>query len=425
MKSKLLPPRGNYHGNLLWNATDIKGKNSLIHQSLGMLSAMGYWASPFPEGDGVTFSCQGKEKSADQILSDFKKAFPWLEIELSTSGDANTELAELAPDAEVRCTIIVPLGCIFIEKSFSIGDYRFVCRREFDKFPEERLGDFDTEYLEFDANLSYPDLLRINKTVAHNDIVINKCLSLAEHAMDVVRYQFCSFVRPEFTPNPAGQQANGLYAIEIIPDGSTHLKACSLSGISRPMSMSNNWLGLEVEGSPSRTLLLGIMAGRSDELGISVRTTLRGCRQSFYALGDESKFLNLVFALDGLAHPKAWKGWKHRTYLAALISHGNKSQFSKILLRYDELYTEVRNKLVHGGKDFYELDYEPNKSCDDIYEYIKSVINLIQLQSLSTVKELHNYAHNVLVRPEISAIYTKVIQEVSAQRGTPTPIVSW
>lgn len=427
MKSKLLPPRDNYSGNLLWNAKERKGKGTLISGSLEAISAMGYWASPFPEGDGVTFNYQGGEKTAEQMLSDFRTAFPWLDIELSGSDDANTELAKLTPDAEIQCIVIVPLESIFIQESFAIGDYRFVCRREFDESPDERLGDFDTEYLQFDAKLSYPDLLRINQALAHNDIVINKCLALAEHAMDVIRFQFCSFVRPEFTPNPAGQRRDGFYDIQIIPNGSSHLKAFTLSGISRPMSMSNNWLGPEVEErvSPGYGLLLEVLGGRSDELGISVKTALRGCRQSFYALGDESRFLNLVFTLDGLVHPGGWTGWKHRTYLSALISHGNISQFSNILRRYDELYTEVRNRLVHGGKDFYQLSQEPNQSCDDMYKYIKSVIHLIQLQGLSTVSELHEYARSVLRRPDISALYTEVIHEVCTLRGSTSSSVSW
>jgi DNA-binding transcriptional LysR family regulator len=73
------------------------------------------------------------------ILLDFRSAFPWLEIELSSSGDANTDLAELAPDAEIRCTVIVLLGRIFIQESFAIGDYRFVCRSQFDEAIHERL----------------------------------------------------------------------------------------------------------------------------------------------------------------------------------------------------------------------------------------------------------------------------------------------
>lgn len=427
MKSKFLAPRGNYLGNLLWNAVERIGKDALIIQSLEAVTEMGYWASPFPEGDGVTFSCQGEGKAPEQILLDFRIAFPWLEIELSSSGDANIELAELAPDIEIRCTVIVPLARIFIQESFTIGDYRFVCRSQFDEHPCERLGDFDTEYLEFDASLSYPDLLRVNRKLEYNDLVINKCLALAEQAMDVIRFQFSSFDRPEFTPNPAGQLEDGFYAIEIIPDASSHLKAFSLSGISRPMSMSNNWLGPQVdEGIPrGYGLLLEVLAGRCDELGISVKTALRGCRQSFYALGDESRFLNLIFTLDGLVHPGSWAGWKHRTYLAALISHGNISQFSTVLRRYDELYTEVRNKLVHGGKDFYELSCEPNQSCEDLYEYIKSVIRLIELQGLSTVSELREYARRVLIRPEISVLYAEVIREVCAKRGVSSTSVSW
>ena len=65
--------------------------------------------------------------------------FPWLEIELSSSGDANTDLAELAPDAEIRCTVIVLFARIYIQESFAIGDDRFVCRHQFDEALHKRL----------------------------------------------------------------------------------------------------------------------------------------------------------------------------------------------------------------------------------------------------------------------------------------------
>lgn len=426
MKAKFLPPYGDFSGNLLWNADERAGKEAQITKSIETLTALGYWASPFPEGDGVTFSGKDQEITPEQMLVHLRTAFSWLEIESAVSSDGNTELAELAPNREIRCKIIVPLAKILIEESFDIGDYHFVCRREFDPYPHERLGMFDCEYLEFDATLSYPDLLRINRKLEYNDLVINKCLALAEHAMDIIRFQFSSFIRPEFTPNPAGQLDDGFYAIEIIPDGNTHLRPLALEGIARPMSASNNWLGPQVEDSRQQGGELMIaLAGRDDEVGMGVKSALRGCRQSFYAMGDESKFLNLVFTLDGLAHPGPLIGWKHRTYMAALISHGHILQFASVLRRYDELYTEVRNKLVHGGKDFYELLFEPHQACEDIYEYIKAVIQLIESQGFSKAEDLRDYAKEFLIQPEFKLAYMKLVNEICSQRGTTAPNSVW
>jgi hypothetical protein len=418
MKAKLLPPRGNYMGNILWNAAERAGKETLIANSLEAIREMGYWASPFPEGDGVTFKNEGEKRTPEQMLMHFSAAFPWLHIERSMSGDGNTDLVGLTPGTEICCTVIVPLARICIQESFDIGDYHFVCRKEFDEQPHERLGDFDTEYLQFEATLNYSDLLRVNRKLAYNDFVINKCLALAEHVMDVVRFQFSSFKWLEFTPNPAGQLDNGFYAIEIIPDGNTHLKSMSLEGISRPMSASNNWLGPEVgyQMQPGCGFLSQVLVGRRDELGIRVKAALQGCRQSFYTLGDESKFLNLIFTLDGLIQPK-WTGWMHRIHISALISRGDILKFIGILRRYNELYAEIRNELVHGGKDFYELSHDSNQACEDVYQYIKSIICLIESDGFSTLKELHEYARTVLIQYNFIDACTVFMRETLTEQG--------
>lgn len=427
MDAKILFPRANFHGNLLWNKAEAVSEQSRISGSLTKLRALGYWASPFPEGDGVTFSDKSG-RSESVMLNDFTAAFDWLNISIGKSGSANFELAELEADSKISCTVIVPLTKIKIEASFEVADYKFVCRIDFDDTPQERLGNFESEYLEFKASLPYQDLLRINSSHSHNDIVINKCLALAENAMDWVRHHYSNFTRPHFTPNPAGQLEDGFYSIEIIPEGRTHLKPISLTGISKPFSVSNNWLGPEVEEStrPGSFYLAEILGGRDDELAKSVKSALRSCRQSFYSLGDESRFLNLVFTLDGLVAPdKKWIGWKHRTFLSALISGGKLSAFRNTLVNYDKLYSEVRNKLVHGGADFYELPCNPAQAAEDIFQYIKNLIVLVEEMDFKTTAELHQYAIKVLNKADFAAVWKAVISEVNASKGKAPESCSW
>jgi hypothetical protein len=340
VKAKFLPPRDNYSGNLLWNKSKFSDVSSKIESSLGKLREIGYWASAFPEGDGVTFNVTDETatKSNDEMFNDFRSAFDWVDIETAKSKDSNSELAELEDEDEtLECIVIVPLDKIYIQKTLVLGNYTFVCRKEFDEECSERLADFEGEYLQFEVSLNYRDLLRLNESINHNDYVINKCLSLAEHAMDIVRFAHSSFLTREFTPNPAGQMGDGFYSVNIIPLGKTHLKPLELHCISKPISVSNNWLGPQVDDffEPGIDYLSFIYSNNIDnEMAKAVISALRSCRQSFYSIGDESQFLNLVFVLDGLTDPE-WSGWKHRTYIAALLSNNNALLFAKKLEEYD------------------------------------------------------------------------------------------
>ncbi|MGI2068209.1 hypothetical protein [Shewanella sp. MF08487] len=327
----------------------------------------------------------------------------------------------------VKCIVIVPLGKIYIQETITLGKYVFFCRKEFDPEPYDRFSDFDCEYVQFEEDLNYKDLLRLNKTFDHNDYVINKCLSIAEHALDLVRYSHSSFKVREFTPNPAGQMNDGFFSVNIIPMGKTHLKPFKLSGISRPISVSNNWLGPQVDGfcAPAISYLSFIYSNDiNNEIANSVVSALRSCRQSFYSIGSESQFLNLVFTLDGLVDPE-WSGWKHRTYIAALLSKGSSDAFEKKLEMYDMLYTDVRNKLVHEGKDFYQFDVDPDESCEAMFSYIKDVIDLIASKTFNSKSEMKDYAIDLLRKPEYIAKYTNVINVVSALRGKDPQIPTW
>lgn len=432
MKAKLLLPHGDYLGNLLWRKVELPGNEPQLALSLECLSGLGYWASPFPEGDGVTFKDTGTARSQQQILDEFCEAFPWLDVSMGTHGNSNHELADLEAEAgeasKLDCIVIIPVEKVHFEASFELGPFRFVCDNTFDDKPHERLADWKGSYLQFETQLEYKDLLCLNRHVSDNDVVILKCLTLAEHAMDVIRFEFSSFDRPYFTPNPAGQLDDGTYAVEIIPLGQTHLKPINLKGISRPMSASNNWLGPEIDDHDflAREYLKNVLCGRSDELALSVKSTLRSCRQAFYTLGDDSRFLTLVFALDGLTHPaKNWTGWKHRTYIAALISHGNVKQFQAALVHYDRLYSDVRNALVHHGKDFYELSQDPAVCCQDLYRYITCVVNLIADSGFITVHQLHAQATQWLKTPPFIACYQQEIPPINLQRQSQSPIPSW
>lgn len=424
MKASLLLPHGKFYGNLLWRKAELPDKEALLAQSLELARSLNYWVSRFPEGDGVTFKDEAGGRSGEQILSDLQTVFAWLKISLATQGDSNAELAALESEAEIPavlpCTVIVPISKVHLESSFDLGPFRFVCAREVDPEPHERLGDWGGSYLEFRLDLPYSNLLRLNRLRHDNDVVILQCLAMAEHAMDLIRFGFSSFMRPQYTPNPAGQLENGMYAVEIIPIERTHLKPVNLAGISRPMSASNNWLGPEIHDQSfrARVYLEEILRGRSDELALAVKGTLRFIRQAFYSLGAESQFLTLLFALDGVVHPKKdWTGIKHHAYVAALTSHGDIDKFKTDLVRYEELYSKVRNVIVHQGKDFYELSHDAGACCEDLFEYLKQVVILISDCGFVSAQQLREQGVLWLKTPEFANCIGTEVNRLSAQAG--------
>lgn len=434
MKARFLAPRADssgakYNGNLVWAKNDFEDKEKEVTESLSKVKSKGYSASAFPEGDGVTFSVEDKLHHIDDdvIFADFIECFNWINIERSESENSNWELAELELDRELKCIAIIPLESIFIQRTLTAGPFTFFCKKEFDPEPYERLTDHTCEYLQFEVALKYKDLLRLNSTIDHNNYVINKCLSIAEHAMDLVRYRESTFIKKEFTPNPAGQMANGFYSVDILPIEKTHLKSFELKGISRPFSVINNWLGPQVDDFNSDGIDYLIEAHNGDitnELSSAIIGALRSCRQSFYSLGSESQFLNLVFTLDGLTDPE-WSGWKHRTYIAALLSSGSPDIFGRKLVRYDELYHDVRNKLVHEGTDFYELNEDPDKASEDVYGYIKDIIKLVARERFCNVSEMKLYAIQLLQRNDFQSQYTQLISSISQSRNKKPNIPQW
>jgi hypothetical protein len=207
------------------------------------------------------------------------------------------------------------------------------------------------------------------------------------------------------------------------------LKPLKLSGISKPLSVSNNWLGPQVDDLfyPGTHYLAAIYNEEiTNEISSSVTSSLRSCRQSFYSIGSESQFLNLLFTLDGLADPeKKWTGWKHRSYIAALICERSPNKFHSILEEFDRIYNDIRNKLVHEGRDFYQIPDDPDDVSETIFCYIKTLIQLIADKGFSNKSELKQYAMTLLKEQIYKDKCHEVVQRVSIAREKKPEHPSW
>lgn len=106
---------------------------------------MGYWASAYPEGDGITFKYtkDSYQKSSIEILEDFSICFEWVEIELAKSRSSNLELAELeGKNKNMECIVIVPIEKIFIQETIEIGKYIFIAE---DNLMKSHISDYQSK----------------------------------------------------------------------------------------------------------------------------------------------------------------------------------------------------------------------------------------------------------------------------------------
>src|SRR3546814_3434979 len=87
----------------------------------------GYWANPFPEGDGVPFERLGGTYDPDAALADFQAAFGFLDLEILDPREGQARaLARLAADRAVACTCLVPVEGLRLEAHFKLGETRFL-----------------------------------------------------------------------------------------------------------------------------------------------------------------------------------------------------------------------------------------------------------------------------------------------------------
>ena len=94
MKAIFKPPREPYTGNLLWNTLEFQNHQAEILRSLEMIRSLGYWASAFPEGDGISFTAKELKKKDIEMLTDFRSCFNWLNITLDLTFSKDKELKQ-------------------------------------------------------------------------------------------------------------------------------------------------------------------------------------------------------------------------------------------------------------------------------------------------------------------------------------------
>ncbi len=281
------------------------------------------------------------------------------------------------------------------------------------KEPEE--GDDASAYAILAFDLEVKDsLLALAQSGSHRERIslLQHLISVGDHALDVLRFQLCSYVRWEYIPGIAGQLKNGFSTafFERIGANSAIERLHDIAGTVRA---ANNWLGLDLSDfeSDSETLFLSqtVSGHRADDIALSIASCIRSAGQAYYTVHDEARFLALVFGVDGLCEPGKWRGWQQRTYIAALASRGDPKRFEQKLTDFQRLYRDVRNELVHGGVTFTTLALDARQACQDIHTILADCVAAAIEQGFTTHSAMKDYARSLMVTKPFDGAMRKVI----------------
>lgn len=409
MKAVVLHQNGNVNGNILWPRPLTDEERESLIAACSALRKEGYWVSPFPEGDGVTF--RKEPYGSAGVFAELQAAFSFLELQEAEYGrDASEKLAQMAKGEFSDVVCLIPVSALKLDANIIAGNTIFHAPVDGEciKLSDHQWGlklcdipgaDVDdgwapdkVDCIENDADLlAYPLIERrislpldlyyeASASIQGQERLVEYVISEADRALDILRWHFCSYKRLEYLPNRAGWIGDFAYAYL---DSNFGERKPKLFGVKPSvLRVENNWLGLEVDSNQAQIgfediALLIDDTWPSDLLG-EVKSALRAYGQSFYLVEPEASFLSMIYAIDALAAVGKLTGPRQRVWVAAAAAPKNERLFSDILNQYDDLYS-ARNRLVHGGERFASLSIEWRKANQSIGRILALIItHLIQ-----------------------------------------------
>lgn len=382
-----MPQNGAFSGNLMWYVEFPAHLNCQLTTGLQALTARGYWASTFPEGDGVAF--RKDPEDATQSLMDLRACLPFLDIDLALTGDALiAQKHTIIANEHVLCTCLTPVDNLRLLAPVESGTTRIHSPVDggevsLNDHPwgmvlcDEPGADVMEGWTPFLTNsagdarlLGYPLierqtriparlLLDAAQSVRGAEKLIAYVAEDADSVLDPLRVAFCDWSRLEFLPNKAGWI--GEFAHVYVQPQTDRYQSRSYAGKPSALRVSNNWLGLELDENGQWELapyVAFIDGARTDDLGMAAKSALRSAGRAFYLVDPEAAFLHLVYAIDGLCEPGKLTGFRHRVWIIACTNPSDAAHFKLLYSTYDRSYA-VRNQLVHRGATFASIGEEP------------------------------------------------------------------
>lgn len=432
----LVHPHGDHMGNMLWPGELPAEHLAALPAALIAIRAKGYWASPFPEGDGVTFKpTENTSFAPHMVLDDFRTAFPFLDLNALDSCEGQSRaLARLARDRTAVCTYLAPVEGLRLEAPFQLGETRFHAPVDgVDNLLKDHAwrqlcdvpgADVDlawapaehahgtTELLgrpliEREIEIPLAVFYEAGNSFDSQSGLLRLVMEDADAALDPVRFGLCHYRRLEYLPAKPGWI--GESAIAYVIPKSRALKERLLLGKPYVLRVSNNWLGLEVDGGAlgagAEPLADLVDSKADDEITLALKSALRAWNRAFYLVELEASFLHLVYAVDALCEPGSLKGDRHRLWITAFASAGDPVRFSALLDDFSSHYA-VRNSIVHAGATFGSLGLMGEEHCQFMLSLLGSCITTYFFQAFADRRDAARFAFDALTSAAITPLVT-------------------
>jgi hypothetical protein len=432
----MIHPHGDFMGNMLWPGELPAEQLAAMPAALTTIAAKGYWASPFPEGDGVTFKPTANTTSDPHvILDEFRTAFPFLDLNaLDSSEGQSRALARLACDRTAACIYLAPVEGLRLDAPFQLGETRFHAPVDgvdnllndhawrqlcdvpgADGDPAWAPGEHahgTTELLgrpliEREIEIPLAVFYEAGNSFDSQTGLLRLVMENADAALDPVRFGLCHYRRLEYLPAKPGWI--GESAVVLVMPKSRALKERLLVGKPYVLRVSNNWLGLEVDGGAlgagAEPMADLVDSKADDEITLALKSALRAWNRAFYLVELEASFLHLIYAVDALCEPGSLKGDRHRLWITAFASAGDPVRFAALLDDFSRHYA-VRNSIVHAGATFASLGLVGEEQCQFMLSLLGSCITTYFLQAFADRRDAARFAFDALTSAAITPLVT-------------------
>lgn len=438
LKAVFLHPSDDVAGNLRWPGALPPSAVTDLPAALMAIRTRGYWASAFPEGDGITFRREdGGAYDSDAARADFSACFPFLEIVPLGPDDSLFDLlAQISDTATWSCDYLAPIEGMQLDEHLTIGgtslhppvdgDGVRLSDHRWNRLCDFPGADGDPTWAPTDRSsgttelLAYPLIERkievplallygAKASVRGAERLLRFLLEDADHALDPVRYSLCHYGKLQYLPAKPGRLGD-MALVYLKPTGRL-FDEWLVAAKPYALRVSNNWLGMQVDSSAigTMTMMLADFVDnvRADEIALDIKSALRALNKAFYLVDLEAAFLHLVYAIDALCQPGDLKGDRQRVWITAFASGARDDRFDALIGPYGDHY-DFRNKLVHEGLSFAAMGVKGEDACQFMLHMLSLCIGTFIDQGFANRHDAAVFAFELLGTQSIEAAITRM-----------------
>ena len=376
------------NGNLSWKPPYLYPERDL-QKGIHYLQRKNYWVSRFPEGDGLTFNLQ----NAEEDLSDFELAFPWMNIKVCNE-DEELNFDDFLTSEQI---VILPISrllitdamhnkhtCLFPTGEFQVDKMNFddADLSEISKVQNISNRNYITRHTGIKKELfnNFPlivfrDNLRLEDYVKFSQIddvsLIKSYSQRADEVLDIIKFLFCNYTLTEMLPARAGLW-DDRHSVAMV-----HFPAHNIAFFqSREVEIKTfiKGIGLEVNDSDVvNTLSILLNDEELGEVGKLVKYALKLNASIAESDNESLKFTQIMTLIEFLGNPFSYENFKKTkgkiiTYIAK-----DRTDYHNLSEKFRFLSEDIRTEIVHNGKSIEYLITDKSERLE-LFKFLKYLI---------------------------------------------------